>query len=357
MIFFLRSNISGLAMYRVDSLISVLDKLLLIVICGVLLYANPLSGNFKIEWFVYAQTGSFLITALAAFLIVNGKLKSFRLKFDLKFLLLILKESYPYALIGFLMTIYTRIDGVMLERMLTDGKTQAGIYASAYRLLDASNMLGFLFAGLLLPMFSRMIKKEESIKLLLRFSFQLIWVASVGLVVACFFYRAPIMKLLYVEATDYWAEVFGYLILNFVAISAIYIYGALLTANENIKPMNIIFFMGAVLNILLNYFLIPFGKCMGAVQATLITQYAVMLALMFLTQRAFSFRIDLIYISRLLGFAFALILLSWGWKLYFELSWWINFGLVLIFALLLAFSFRIIELKKIGIFWETQQTN
>ena len=347
MIFYLRSNISGLAMYRVDSLTSVLDKLILIVICAFLLYNSTLSGNFKIEWFIYAQTIAFLLTALTAFFIVYKKLSSFRLKFDLKFLRIILKESYPYALIGFLMTIYTRIDGVMLERMLTDGKTQAGIYASAYRLLDASNMLGFLFAGLLLPMFSRMIKDQAPVKELLRFSFQLIWVASVGLVIASFFYRHQIMELLYTEATPYWGEVFGYLIINFVAMSAIYIYGALLTANENIKEMNVIFLIGVIFNILLNYFFIPFGKCLGAVSATLITQYFVMLALMILTQRALKFEWDTGYVIKLLGFAGVLFGSAWAWQNYINTEWLLGFLMVLIFAVLLAFLFKLIDVKKI----------
>lgn len=42
---YLRSNVSALGMYRVDSMLSVLDKLLLIIICGVLLW-SPLTGEF-----------------------------------------------------------------------------------------------------------------------------------------------------------------------------------------------------------------------------------------------------------------------------------------------------------------------
>ena len=44
------------------------------------------------------------------------------------------------------MGVYTRTDVVMVERLLPDGKMQAGIYASAYRLLDAVNVAGFLFS-------------------------------------------------------------------------------------------------------------------------------------------------------------------------------------------------------------------
>ena len=48
------------------------------------------------------------------------------------------------------------IDSIMLERMIDDNAMQAGIYAQAYRFFEASNMLAYLFAALLLPIFSRM---------------------------------------------------------------------------------------------------------------------------------------------------------------------------------------------------------
>ena len=43
-------------MFFTDSLLSVLDRVLMIVICAVLLWGRFTGGEFKIEWFVYAQT-------------------------------------------------------------------------------------------------------------------------------------------------------------------------------------------------------------------------------------------------------------------------------------------------------------
>ena len=119
LIYYLRSNIAGLAMYRVDSFLSAFDKLLMIIICSILLWVSPFKANFKIEYFIYAQTVSLALTALLAFGIIGKYLKKLSFRFKTTFLKLILKESYPYALVVFLMTAYTRIDGVMIERMLT----------------------------------------------------------------------------------------------------------------------------------------------------------------------------------------------------------------------------------------------
>jgi O-antigen/teichoic acid export membrane protein len=50
----------------------------------------------------------------------------------------------------------------MLERMLEDGKTQAGIYANGFRFFEAANNIAFLFASLLLPLFSNLLKNVKT---------------------------------------------------------------------------------------------------------------------------------------------------------------------------------------------------
>jgi O-antigen/teichoic acid export membrane protein len=53
------------------------------------------------------------------------------------------------------MVVYMRTDMVMIERIYQQGDLEAGWYASAYRLLDALNMIAVLVGGLLFPLFSR----------------------------------------------------------------------------------------------------------------------------------------------------------------------------------------------------------
>ena len=53
-ILYLRSNLSGLHYFKTDSFISVLDRALMIIICGILLWGGVTETDFKIEWFVYA---------------------------------------------------------------------------------------------------------------------------------------------------------------------------------------------------------------------------------------------------------------------------------------------------------------
>ena len=157
-ILYLRSNIAGLQLFKTDSVISVLDRTIMIVICSVLLWGNVTDTPFQIKWFVFAQTVAYSITALVAFILVLLKSGKIKIKFDMQFSFAILKKSYPFAILTILMASYNRFDAILLDRLLTDGSLQAGIYAQAFRILDAASMFALLFAGLLLPIFSKMIK-------------------------------------------------------------------------------------------------------------------------------------------------------------------------------------------------------
>lgn len=288
LVLYLRSNVSGLGWYRTDSMLSVLDRSLMILVCGVLLWTPVWRNEFRIEWFVYAQTFTLSLTALIAFAVIFRELKQWAFQLRPVYLLLILKKSYPYALVIFLMTVYTRVDGVMIERMLEDGTREAGVYAMAYRLLDAANMFGFLVAGLLLPMFARMLRDRESVFPLLNLSFRMVWVVCIGLALAVFFFREEIMTALYVEGDAYSGEILGYLMLSFIAASSAYIHGTLLTANGSMLKMNLIFVFGVILNVTLNWWLIPQMQALGAAIATCITQFAVWLAQVELVRRVFN---------------------------------------------------------------------
>lgn len=342
-ILFMRSNISGLGFYRTDSLLSVLDRLLLIGLCGYLLWYAPFRANFQIEWFVYAQTCTLALTLAVAFSIVAKQLKHWSLRFSWPLSLLLLKKSYPYALVIFLMLLYTRVDAFMIERLREDGAYQAGLYATAYRLLDASNILGLLFATLLLPMFSRMIKLQQEVESLLRMSFKLIWAGAYAIACACILFREEIMMTLYDSGSAFTADTLAWLMLSFLSICGCYIYGTLLTANGNLRRMNQVFVLGVLLNISLNLWLIPHSGALGAAIATCFTQALVWLSQVFLVKRmlhipfGFSMFFQLILFS---GVALALNILLVQ-SLAFD--WFVKFLLCILSSLGLAFFFKLIN--------------
>ena len=312
LILYLRSNLSGLHLFKIEGMLSVTDRLLMIAICGYLLWADRFEGVFQIEWFVYAQFAAYLFTAMIAFLIVLKKASFFKPRFDLAVFRLILKESLPFALLVLLMSFYYRLDSVMVERILIDGKYQAGVYAQAYRILEGFNMFGYLFAGILLPIFSRMIKENQSIQALLRTSFNLIFIPSVSVAFISFLFPTEAMDLLYIENIEESAEIFQILMISFIAIALSYVYGTLLTANGSLRELNLISGIGLLLNLVLNFWLIPIYQAKGAALATLFTQALVICFQIFFVKRIFKLEVRLDFLLRNLLVVGLIIIISYG---------------------------------------------
>lgn len=359
---FLRSNISGLGMYRTDSVISTLDKLLLIGICAVLLWV-PFGNDkmFQIEWFVHAQNLSWGLTVLVAFFIVKKHLNApLRLRPNWRLMLVILKKSAPYALAVFLMTAYTRFDIVLLEWLDPDGRHEAGVYAAAYRILDALNVAGYLFAGLLLPMFSSQLRQQERVKpgeatiqqfnnstiSLLRFALQLIWAGTVTVAIACAFFRTELMLFIYPEiGTAYYGEVLLPIILTLVPFSGIFIYSTLLTANDSLRKMNWLFVSGIVVNLALNLLLIPPMKAVGAGMSAFFTQTIVLVGMMFLAKKELRLPFEPRQFLKIAAFIILVCFANWALYRLPGFDWLLKFGAAIAFGLLLAFLLRMINLK------------
>ena len=356
-VLYLRSNISGLLLFKTDSVLSVLDRFLMIIICGVLLWGHVTDEAFRIEWFVYSQTAAYLITIVIALYVVIRKANFKRLNWHWPFFLMIIKKSMPFALLVLLMTFYSRLDPVMLEGILGEnlGDEQAGIYAHGFRLLDAAAMIAFLFAVLLLPIFSKMIKKKESVEEILKLSFTLIITVAVIVASVSFFYSKEMMELLYTDDVSASVPVFQLLMLGFVGISTTYIFGTLLTANGNLKQLNIIAVVSVVINLSINLLLIPSLLAYGSAIASLVTQLASALAQVILVQRIFKFRVNYRYLFTLLAFICGVILLVYLSRQFTlslpgipeDLGWLVNFSLAVAISLILAIVLRLLHFRSL----------
>jgi O-antigen/teichoic acid export membrane protein len=280
-----RSNFAGLHLFKTDAVISILDRFLLIFITSALLWTNLFDGELKIEWFVYAQTVAYGLTALIALGLIYFKIGHLKIRFRLPFSRLVLKQSLPYALLILLMMMYTRIDAVMIERLMVNGDEAAGIYAQGFRYLDAVNMFAMLFAGILLPIFARLLRQKESVNEITSLAFRLLFGMSVLIGITCFFFQKELIELRYENTVPDASVSFGLLILSFIPISMTYVFGALLTANGSLSQLNKLAMIGVGINILLNYFWIQSYGIVGAAFATLITQLLSASAQMILAYR------------------------------------------------------------------------
>ena len=269
LILYLRSNFEGLLLFRWDSLFSVLDRLLMIVICGCLLW-TPLRERFNIYWFVYAQVVAYGVTAALAFAVIVRKAKFHRLCWDWRFFLVVLKQSAPFALLVLLMASYNRIDPILLRRLATDA--DAGIYAGAFRLLDALTMIAYLVSVALLPVFSRLCREKGQVADIVRIVFWPMMLFSVGAALCCALCGETLMEWLFPGRGMLYVPVFRVVIFGLIPIGLTYIFGTLLTAGGYLKQLNIFAATTLVINVIVNLVLIPRMGAVGSAWASLVSQ-------------------------------------------------------------------------------------
>ena len=282
LILYLRSNFEGLLLFKWDSLFSVLDRVLMILICGCMLWGPKFSVcniDFTIYHFVYAQLVAYIITAALALIVIARKAHFRRLRWDWPFFLVIMRHSAPFALLVLLMASYNRIDPVLLRSMASDA--EAGIYAGAFRLLDALTMVAYLVSVPLLPIFSRLCAQNNSasdnvahssLKEAIRLVFWPMMLFSIGAAIVGAAWASPLMGLLYPGRGEQYVAVFRVIVLGIIPIGLTYIFGTLLTAGGHLRQLNIFAAISLAINIIVNIILIPHLGAVGSAFASLTAQ-------------------------------------------------------------------------------------
>jgi O-antigen/teichoic acid export membrane protein len=289
-LFFLRSNLQGMHLFKRDGALSVLDRALTIGFCIPLLKGYSYSGNLLLD-FVLVQTMAYsLSTALALYW--NSRFTSLKPAFQPLLQKSLLAQTFPFAVLGLVMTLYSRLDAVMLVNMLPDGIFQAGQYAAGYRLLDAFATVPLLLSGMLLPLFSRQIYQSEKTAPLARFTGLLLLGSGWLLGLMAYFHHEAILRLMYTHNSAEQDRLFVWLMWTYLPIAGIFVFGSLLTAAGKLKLLNWLAVGGLILNVSLNLVLIPSEGAVGAAIATFITQFLLFVAQLWFAARRFYWTFD-----------------------------------------------------------------
>ena len=352
---FFRSYFAGLQRFRLDAFLSILDRLLLILSMGYMIYFYP--DGFKlidIETYSMFQFGcyamSFLFAGGLALYLLKPQLEWPRLKAIFP----IIQKSFPFALLIVLMTLYTRIDALLLLHFSVDNGTQeAAYYAQAYRLIDALYMFAMVFAGLLFPMFAKMLKDNtQAIGTLVSQASKLLLGSSLAFMVFSLMRGGILMDQIYDHTSVESNNILFLLSIAFFGMASNLVYGSLLTANGSLKVLNTISFVGLLVNISVNLILIPKVLNGGAVIAAgvaALTQILVALAQAIYCKRLFKlplvdrhfYRYPLLIVVLLFWF----VVVDWT-PIGYVYGNWILFIDVLA-TILLLFALKFIDIKEL----------
>ena len=225
----------------------------------------------SIIWFAFSNVILEMTISLISYIFYRVKSKQ-RLKFSFSKGMEVLKESYHFIISGLMVAIYTQMDSIMISKFLSD--YEVGLYNSA---ISICGMWLFIPMAILNSFKPKIIEyKKENEELYIRRLEQLyscvIWISIIfSIFVTCFskiiiliLYGKKFIKANATLKIAVWFEVFSII----GCARSIWI----LCENKN-KYVKYYLFIGAIINIVLNYFLIQNYGINGAAIATLITQF------------------------------------------------------------------------------------
>jgi O-antigen/teichoic acid export membrane protein len=189
-----------------------------------------------------------------------------------------------------------------------------------------------------------MIKNKKPVVHIVKLAFSLLFTISVTVALSSFFYASEIMSMLYPGANIESSRILSILMFGFIAISGIYVFGTLLTANGSLKHLNIIAGSAIALNLLFNIILIPQIQAVGSAYASLSAQTISVILQALIVQRIFKFRMNFNFLLSLLAFASGVTLAGYLTSS-FAYNWIINLAIMLSISFLLAWILGLLSIR------------
>jgi polysaccharide transporter, PST family len=186
--------------------------------------------------------------------------------------ILLLKDSWPLMLSGVIVMIYLRIDQVMLGNIL--GSKEVGIYSVAVNLVEFWYFIPMAITATVFPIIVNAKKRSDALyyEKLEKLYLLMVWLAlSVAIFITIF--SQGIVLFIYGEQYKS-----AYTALSILCWSGLFISSGLVSNHwyllENLNHYTLYrHLVGVIVNIVLNYILIPSYGINGAALATLITQF------------------------------------------------------------------------------------
>lgn len=144
--------------------------------------------------------------------------------------------------------------------------------------------------------------------------------------------------------TDTSAAILKIIIMGFIGFSSTYIFGTLLTANNNFKQLNLMAAASIVLNISLNLILIPKFKAVGAAWASFSTQSFSGLVQIFIAYKIFKLKFRSLDIYTFLFWI--AILLTFGIILKSFVPWKAGVGITIVSGIGMAMLLGLFNIKE-----------
>lgn len=193
-----------------------------------------------------------------------------QMEVDFEFWKSTIKIAFPLSIVGISLIIYTKADIIMLSTM--KGDAVVGWYSAAYDLILGFKPIPQLFMNALFPLMSSYYKSKGSFKFISEISFKYLFIIGLPLALGISILAERFILVFY--GPQFINSVVPLKILAWdIFLFILWMNGAfILIVADNQKMWSIIAVLTAILNIILNFVLIPPLSYIGACIATIVAE-------------------------------------------------------------------------------------
>ncbi|MDD4505430.1 MAG: flippase [Sulfurospirillaceae bacterium] len=211
----------------------------------------------------------------------NSSFSLWQLKFYNMTAQSLLKDSWPLILSGMVLMIQSRIDQVMIKEI--NNSIEVGYYSVALRLIESLGFIPIMLNNSLFPALVNAKKTSEKLYQMrflnyYRLSFTLFLLAAIPI----YFFSENIIVILFGEAYEPAGILLSLMAIRLFFTNSGVARSSFITIENLFKYSLITMIFGALVNVVLNYYLIPLFYSKGAIVATIISFFVTTFMLDFL---------------------------------------------------------------------------
>lgn len=240
-------------------------------------------GLIELAW-VFLFSGIFDV--LFSFLVCERRFVKPKIELDFDFWKSTIKVALPLGMLSIFGLIYVRTDTIMLSIM--EGDAVVGWYNAAYNLVLGFKPIPHLFMNAIFPlMASYYVSSKDSLRIVYEKSFKYLFILGLPLAVGITLLADKIIIILYGE--QFYPSIIALRILAWDVL-IVFLYFCLafiLVSIDKQNQMAVIAGCAALMNIILNLFLIPSFSYVGAAVATIITETTLIALYLILISKSF----------------------------------------------------------------------
>lgn len=264
----------------------------------IIFYGFP--NDVETGFYLLIATG--ILGAITMLLISNHyvkKITPLKYRFDIDLWKNVLIKSIPYGLALILNMVYFRIDSVILFYM--SGPKEVGIYGVAMKMLEQFTILPLYFMNSVLPVLTKAVKENsERYKRIIRYAFDFLAALAVPMVVGGVILAYPIIFVISDEqflsrlSEGFYGSDIAFQILIFAILFQFLnvLFAFILIAVNKQSRLLYINAIGATLNIIANFMLIPHFGFRGAAITSVASELFILIATYTMAKRHLDFKIN-----------------------------------------------------------------